>query len=96
MDKTTTKDPSVKIWNDKAQDNTVMASAISPHDGRSQSYHVSSARQSDYAGLDTGTTAKTIVSSPAVQVLLSRWLGENASVVLGMVVDGPPGLIPDM
>jgi hypothetical protein len=96
VDNTTAKDQFTKSWNDKAADIILAAGAISPSDGRSPSNHVLIAQKSGYASSDIGTKAKTIASSPAVQGLLSRWLGDNASAVFGKVIDGSPSFISGM
>lgn len=70
-----------KVWNDEAPDTTALAGAISPHVGSSQGNNTSSAPHGDCADSHFRTEGKATGSSPAVQALLSRWLGNNASAV---------------
>jgi hypothetical protein len=77
----------IETCEDGALDTGVVAGAISPHDGSSQSNNVPSVRKDDCADPDLSSESNTTQSSPAVQALLSRWLGDDASAVIRKAVN---------
>ena len=56
--------------------------AISPHDGGSQGNNVPSIPKGDGADPNLSNEGNATQNLPAVQALLDRWLGDNASAVI--------------
>jgi hypothetical protein len=76
----------IETWKYGAPGTVVVGGAISPHDGGSQGNNVPSTPKGDGADPNLSNEGNATQSLPAVQALLDRWLGDNASAVFWKVV----------